>query len=423
MALRFLIEYVSACPPSGSTLISYELFDRLIALCAEIIVLGSISDRIRYKIDDTSVATRSGFLSIGQDSYNGAVDNFVPNYLGELIARSIKHFEEPWKRVDFQETENTDDDSHNDLFHRAFLEEFGFGYYDYQKTCGQMLIIGLEQDEPCKFMPRERLIARISAEADIPIDTVRHIVDSITLAKRDDYLKPPLGYEKWDVYPWKVNRNLSFLRKPLILAERVEEQGIFWGNRHLFNSMEFLFDHCYSGKLRARTKTMKWFISDVRNRDGKAFNDEVFDAFAKLPGIALRKRIDHFCGRQMSDAKGVLGDIDILAVNHSKSHVLVIECKNLNAAISPDEYQNELKSLFVDDDAESESAKLLRRARWIEDNIELVLTELKMSLRTEWQYQALIVTSEELFTPYLRRTPVLTISAKRLLEEFIPSWI
>lgn len=423
MALRFLIEYVSACPPHGLRPISYEVFDNLIALSAEIIILGTISDRIQYEIDDTSIEIRSGRLSIDQDAYYAAFKTFIPNYFGELIGRSVKHFNERWQRLNYSELRQTQNELDNQ-FDKAFLAEFGFSLRDYEVICGQMVGLGYEQDGPAKYMPREQLIAKVAKETNIPYGTVLNIIDSITLKERDEYLKPAPGYESWDVYPWKVNRNLSFLRKPLISIQRGEEQGILWGNRHLVHAVEFLYNHCYSGKLRAKSQIMKEFISNVRNEDGKAFNDEVFNVFVNQRCVSVRKRIDCFCGIKMADAKGKLGDIDVLAVNDSKESILTIECKNLNAAISPDEYQNELKSFYRDDKRrDSEATKLLRRAKWVEDNIEIVLREMNIASKMRWKIQPLIVTSEELFIPYLQKTAVETISLTRLIEEFLPSWI
>ncbi len=140
--------------------------------------------------------------------------------------------------------------------------------------------------------------------------------------------------------------------------------------------------------------------------------------------VHVRKRIDSFCGTEMFDEKGRLGDIDVLVVNSFKSEILTIECKNLNAAMSPYEYNNELKSLYIDDGEEdSETTKLLRRTKWVENNKELVLREMNITYGDDWKYQPLIVTSEELFTPYLRETSVKSISLRRLLEDFIPNWI
>lgn len=422
VALRFLIEYVSACPPQGLRPISYEVFDRLIALSSEIIMLGTISDRIYYEIDDTSVGVQSGLLSIEQDSYYAAFRGFIPNYFGELIGRSVKHFGEPWQILKYSEPRDIQSDS-DDKFDRAFLAEFELSFSDYQIICGQIVVLGCEQDSPAKYMPKDQLVAEVSKETGITYDTVLSMIDSITLKQRHNYLKPPSGYDDWEVYPWKFNRSLSFLRKPLISIQRGEEQGILWGNRHLIHSVEFLYNLCQSGKLKENTQLMRGFISDIRNEDGKAFNDEVFNAFAKQTGVSVRKRIDSFYGIEMFDEKGKLGDIDVLVVNSTKNEILIIECKNLNAAMSPYEYSNELKSLFIDDEEDdSEATKLLRRTKWVENNIELVLREMSITYTSGWKYQPLIVTSEELFTPYLRETSVKSISIRRLSEDFIPSW-
>jgi len=170
---------------------------------------------------------------------------------------------------------------------------------------------------------------------------------------------------------------------------------------------------------------MNKFMSNIRNIDGKAFNDEIYDAFAKYRNLMVRKRIDTFCGIEMYDNKGKLGDIDVFVINYSKSEILLLECKNLNAAISPSEYHNELKSLFIDQEEDCEATKLIRRTKWVENNRQLVLQEMKLISNNdkEWSYRPLIVTSEELFTPYLRQSPVETISYRRLIEDFLSNWI
>jgi len=423
MAVRFIIEFVSACTPNGSTPISVDVFDRLMALSAEIIELGSISDRIYYELDNTSIEIRSGVLLIGtQEPFRTAFNTYMPNYFGELIARSIKHFDETWQIPNSFESREGQSRSEN-RFDKAFLAEFGLSFEDYQRICGYLLAIGYEQPQPTKYMPLELLISEVSKETSIPPGTVSHLLDLITLKQRDDFLKPPYGYEKWEVMPWKYNRSLSLVRKPLILVQREAERGILWGNRYLFDSARFLQAICYNGRLKASSKMMKVFVSDIRNEDGTAFNDEVYNIFIKHSELKVRKRIEKFCGIEMYDVKGKLGDVDVLVIYEQRGIILVVECKNLNAAISPSEYSSELKGLFIDGDKDSEATKLLRRTKWIKEHIELVLKELNVSSNTEWEYRPFIVTSDELFTPYLRQTPVTTISLRRLLEEFMPSWI
>jgi len=95
----------------------------------------------------------------------------------------------------------------------------------------------------------------------------------------------------------------------------------------------------------------------------------------------------------------------------------------LGGRSSPYEYNNELKNLFIDEaKKDSEATKLIRRTKWVENNIELVLKEMCVTQSGDWKFQPIIVTSEELFTPYLKEIPVKSISIRRLLEDFIPSW-
>ena len=421
IALRFIVEYVAACPPKGLKTMSYETYDRLIALVSEIILLGTISDLIFYNIDEIDLEVKFGFLNIHQKSFFNAFERFTPNYFDQVIRRSVERFNLPWQRPQDARSEEKQNNL-DKLFDEGFVAEFGYTYAEYMKLCVHMVIIGEKQNSPAKYFSLKQLVKLISEETIIPSDKVLHIIESLTLKERNNFLIQPSGYEKWEVYPWKVNRRLSFLRKPLIKLTWPEE-GILWGSRHLFNSVEFIHDLSYSGQLFAKSHKMKNFKSIIRNQDGEAFNDEVYDVFNKHSELIVRKRVEKIQGSKMHDSRGELGDIDVFVLNKTKKDILIIECKNLNAAISPIEYDSELRDLFVDGEKDCEATKLQRRLQWIEQHAELVAKDIRSPSFRGCSYHPLIVTNDELFTPYLNSSSVPTLSIKRLVSEYLPNWI
>jgi hypothetical protein len=422
MAVRFLIEYAVAKPPSGFRPISMEVFDQIIALSAEIITLGSISDRINYEIDETSVAVQNGMLSVNQRSFYSASENFLPNYLNQLVQRSTARFEDSWGPFNPAEERLTTPESQDNEFTKAFQDEFGLTFDDFQIICGHLLVIGFDQPGPAKYCEIERAINSITTGTHLGQDIVRNTIDKFSLKARHEFLIPPTGFKKWEVYPWNSNRRLSFLQKPIIAVHCNNEKGIFWGNRHLINSVQFLENLCYTGKLKANSKSMNQYMGNVRNKEGAAFNDEVADAFSPYENIVTRKRIKKFCGKRISDSKGDLGDIDLLCACKTNHEMLVIECKNLNVAITPYEYHEELNNLYIDGEKDSEASKLLRRMKWLENNINLVIPELKLQ-DAKWVFRPMIITSDELLTPYLHKSLVPTYSLRKLSEELISHWI
>jgi hypothetical protein len=66
VASRFLLEYVSARPPSGDRPFSMAVYDRLLALAAQMAGTANVSDAIHYNLTDRECAmTGSGRLAIG----------------------------------------------------------------------------------------------------------------------------------------------------------------------------------------------------------------------------------------------------------------------------------------------------------------------------------------------------------------------
>ena len=421
VALRFIIEYVAACPPKGSKTMSYETYDRLIALASEIIILGIIGDLIFYDIDEIDLEVKFGVLDIHQKSFFNAFERFTPNYFDQVIGRSVERFnlpgQKPLDAISEEKQNNLDK-----LFDEGFVAEFGYSYAEYMKLCVHMVIIGEKQNSPAKYLPLKQLIKLISEETNIHPDTVLHIIESLSLKERNNFVIRPPGYEKWEVYPWKVNRRLSFLRKPFIKLT-LPEEGILWGPRHLFNSIEFIHDLSYSGQLSAKSQRMNNFKSIIRNQEGEAFNDEVYDVVNRHSELIVRKRLETIQGSKMRDNRGELGDIDVFAVNKTKKDILIIECKNMNVAISPIEYGSELHALFIDGDKDCAAKKLKRRLKWIEENAELVAKEVRSPSFRGYSYHPLIVTSVELFTPYLNNTSVQTLSISKFVSEYLPKWI
>lgn len=74
-----------------------------------------------------------------------------------------------------------------------FTSEAGLGHCEY--------------DEICTYLAQE-----VSVDQRI----VESVLPSFVLVERADFLAAPDPYRAADVYPWRFNRGLSYLRRPLI---------------------------------------------------------------------------------------------------------------------------------------------------------------------------------------------------------------
>jgi len=228
---------------------------------------------------------------------------------------------------------------------------------------------------------------------------------------------PPAPYKQAEVYPWRFNRQLSYLRRPFVWRERNGTVEVLWGNRHLYRSMFYLNDLCFSGRLpaQARTPEMQRLMGEFLHQRGEEFNDQVADFLTQHAGagVIVERRVKAI--GELRKRKGPPGDIDVLVIDPGKRRVRVIECKDFTAAHMPHQIANELENLFLGKGGKE--SKVERRAAWVHEHLDAVLGWYKVKRTGRWDVELLIVVSQELFTPYLRRSPIRILSFDRLMGE------
>ena len=227
----------------------------------------------------------------------------------------------------------------------------------------------------------------------------------------------PAPYKQAEVYPWRFNRQLSYLRRPFVWRERNGTVEVLWGNRHLYRSIFYLNELCFSGRLsaQARTPEMQRLMSQFLTQRGEEFNDQVADFLAQHAGagVIVERRIKAI--GELRKRKGPPVDIDVLVIDPDERRIWVIECKDFAAAHMPHQIANELENLFLGKGGKE--SKVERRAVWVREHLDAVLEWYKVERTGRWKAEPLIVVSQELFTPYLRRSPIRILSFDALMEE------
>ncbi|MDD5313333.1 MAG: hypothetical protein PHO26_09895 [Dehalococcoidia bacterium] len=428
MATRFLLEYVVARPPTGLRPISLEMHDSLLALASGIIEWGLTSDMIKYKVAEITITVLgSGRIATNKNAYYTGRQQFMREYSISEARKARGSFADHWRDTAAGNDEGSSDQAmtqKKDGFAEAFEHEFGIAEEKYLDIIAAIVDIGEDQDTAAKSLPKQEFLQKITSATRIPAEQVARLVEQIKLAPREDFLELEQAHRKEDIYPWRFNRELSYIRRPLVATVREGNEYIHWGRRHFILAVMYLKNLCDSGRLQAKSAEMKKFISTKRNQYSKEFNDRIYDLCTTVPDSKVRRRISSFCGNKMMDAEGDLGDIDVLAANLLRHELLVIECKNLEAARTPYEMENELSKLFLTKGRKQAAVKKLeRRCRWVENNIASVLTELGIAYKQPWTVRPLIATSEELMSPYMNLSTIMVRSERQLIEEFRPNWL
>ncbi len=412
-ASRFVIEYVAASPPNGQRKMSLSVYDRLQALAAHIIHFGVARDLLTLQVAEIGLAILpSGRLAVDREQYDRALAGYLPVVTAREFSEATRDFAQHWQR-DVDTTHDADLWARIDA---ATAQEFGCSMTDLQTLLATAWIISEDLDPGVVCLPLEAFLDRLASRLTWPREHIQRTLELLSLVPRQEFLAPPAPYKQAEVYPWRFNRQLSYLRRPFVWRERNGAVEILWGNRHLYRSMFYLNDLCFSGRLsaQARTPEMQRLMSQFLNQRGEAFNDQVADFLAQHAGtgVIVERRVKAI--GELRRQKGPPGDIDVLVIDPGERRVWVIECKDFSAAHMPHQIANELENLFLGKGGKE--SKVARRAAWVREHLDAVLEWYKVKRTGRWEVAPLIVVSQELFAPYLRRSPIRILSFDALME-------
>ncbi|RFB12716.1 hypothetical protein DZB84_18370 [Bacillus sp. HNG] len=411
VSLRFLIEYVGACPPrEGTNVFSLEIFDRLIALSSMLIQWANNSDLINYQLADLQVSMLpSQRLGTKHDNaYFSASTKFFRQHSSETLNNAIESYDSIWKDKIHSNKDEIDSD--------IVDAEFGVSFNDFFNFISNVSDIGREIRPEVKCLSIEKFNNLLQSKYSMYIQTINNVLNILCLKERRKFLSPPDSFRKEDIFPWKFNRELSYLRRPFI----INGDNVLWSNRHLYYCGRHLIDLCLGGRLKAKSEKMKRLISKYQNINGERFNDLIESLFIPFDFVITKGRVKKFGNKKIEGVKGDLGDIDVLVINPKKKVIYVIECKDLSVARNPYEINYELNNMFIGTKKKpSIMEKHLKRTDWIRTNIKLVLNTFGINLKGKWNVKPLIVLDEEMVSPYLYKDKkgIKVMSYNKLIEE------
>jgi hypothetical protein len=234
---------------------------------------------------------------------------------------------------------------------------------------------------------------------DWPEHKVRASLDIFSLHPREKFLEPSHPFKKEDVYPWRYNRPLAYVRKPFLQRDKQGKRQIICGARHLISSLDFLTYLCSIGRFPAQTQLMKQFLSKLNNKRGREFNDRVAGFFDTKPSFNVRKNIKKIPG---TTGLRDLGEIDVIVAEAAKRILWVIECKVLAYARTPHEVALELDGMFKGICGKPSMLRRLQtKSEWMEKNIRLVLQWIGISIDKPWAVKPMLITDREVFSKWI----------------------
>jgi len=388
-ALKFLAEYIAACPPEGTKILGEWQYEKLLAICSLAIEWAYKNDLFYYKIFNTPVEIlKSDRVGMKQaefyklDSINTKV---LEEHLNYISASDIR-----------EKLENENFPNISEELNTAFLDEYQFSFDDFCNSIFSMISYGDDNSNEVKTADKNELINWIiENSSNLNSDKVEKVIQHISLTKRADYLKPARPYRSEDVYPWRFNRELSFTRRPVI----IRENEVIWGNRQLFHMLKFNMDLIYEGKLKTRGKKFTALIGKISNKRGDDFNNQVYNKINEIGAFIVDKNLKKINHKNIADENGnTLGDIDVLYIIPKRRLIVLAEVKDFNFSKSPYEMDLEYQKMFVDKEGRKCFAtKHKKRALWFKEHLE----DVKMHYGLEgdgWSIRDIFIVSEAIIS-------------------------
>jgi hypothetical protein len=227
IASRFLIELATTVPPAGAQMVSFEIYGRMLALAAAITRLGLLSDVDRHGLASVQVILMPGPELVPiSPAYLSAQFSYATLVAEGDIARSRERY--------LQRGQRPPDEASLDALiadvdeaHRA---ETGCTITELLAVVAELLDTP-ERPQGYATIDEGEALRRSVAAVGEP--AARCALAALTLEPRADFLSPEAPFGTEDIYPWRFNRRLSYLRRPLL---RSGEHRLLFGLGALYSA-------------------------------------------------------------------------------------------------------------------------------------------------------------------------------------------
>lgn len=414
LTTRVLIEIIASEPPMGDEEISMDDLDKLMAITYHLINWAMLSDQIHCEIYDIDLSIlNSGRIGVDKKNLNDIWDPFIRSKTLENVESNLENFKL------FYNPEYETQSSLSKEVENAFNAEFGLTLTQILEFDDVLINLAFEQESPSASMNLSKLKDRIKVELKWGNELLETAINLFSLKSREKWEVAPSGFDTNDIWPWRYNRRLSYLRRPLIIGPG-DDPLVFWGPRHIEDAERNLFNLVMNGQYTIDENTPKEMadlIGNAINKRGKEFNNRVRLWFENNTSFEIHQEVP-IGPREELSAETDFGDIDILAIDKENNQVFSLECKNVFYGRNPREVRNEIKRFIgVKEEDDSWIKKHSKRHEWLNNNISRVSSIYELDDKAV--IFSIFVTVKEIPTTYVRDVELPFISFTRLKREGI----
>lgn len=386
VALKFLIELTSSTKFGAEDNVSLYELNYALSIASTIIDFAYTCDVYMYNMAENTLT----LLDSNRIGYNRNFVNRVNKVLKIAKTGKMSSATQVKRNLIFKYKNNKKDIPG---FEAAFVDEFGFTFNEFTEVIVSLLDLAEDKNQMlnCIFNISIEEIKKYISDK-ISDESIEKVLNYLSQIEREDYLIPPEPYKKFDVYPWRNNRELSLNRKPLIQYDN----KIIYGYRTVINSVYFLFEIINNGSLKTRSPKMKKYISEITRERGNDFNELVFNYLSSHKELIVDKKVNKINGKKITDNNNqVLGDIDVLFISKKKKKIVICETKNFELSRNMYELHFEYTDMFDSNNEKSFYNKHMKRVKWCKENLDNIRIQYNLS-NAKWKIDYCFIVNEPL---------------------------
>ena len=416
LATRALIEYLAATQnQTGKDQPGSDDVEGLLAIMNEVIGIGGICDAIHLDVANHNIEMLdSGRYGIYDEDFNDNIAGFANARSVETVNQCLDDFGNNMERLAIHEvkTITAEKDEEHIKIDKAFESDWGITYSNILQFLYSCHLVAFKQQMSIIEIAERDLISEILKLCpEMTFDVAENCLNRLSLDKRENYLVPPVGIEVRDIFPWVYNRELSYLRRPIVRYRQYDEQvQCMFGLRSCLLAGLQLIDLLYSGRLRYVGEKLKTLLGQFEAQKGRVFNEEVRTMLQQIPSLTVWPHdisIKPQGNLNVNTENVNYGDIDVLAYDSKNNVLYSIECKNTNSAKNVKEMKTEMDEYLgrgeniKKDHKKALVLKHLRRHKWIVNNLEQVKSFIGTTSNPI--IKSMLLTSTVIPTSYLKK--------------------
>lgn len=294
---------------------------------SEAMIAGMMSPEIKI--------SPAGEVMMNHDFSSEVIQPFGVSFQTNSLRRAAQKYTENYasttdEKAGSQAKETPSD--HDRQFEEAWDDEYGFTLESLQVFVSGIDSLLVTDRKAVLHLKMSNLIERLCIETKLSSKVLEACIQAFSLTPREKWDVAPNGYMSSAWFPWKFQRQLSLVTRPIVQLENTDDPECLIAPAMIIMHVAKFVSDAREGALdqqmfKQNGLMFRW-IGTVNGDQGEAFNEQVAAKFLTTGWNAQANLSD---GQILNRKKNpAFGDVDVLAWDKKQKRVLVVECKDLS---------------------------------------------------------------------------------------------